>query len=79
MIYGFRHERIDKSVRFSNGRVYINGIEGFWIYTKERLLKFYGVRRENFVYYLKELEFKFRYNNRKNLEEVLYKCLGGIK
>ena len=79
VIYGFRHERIDKSVRFSNGRVYINGIEGFWIYTKERLLKFYGVRRENFVYYLKELEFKFRYNNRKNLEEVLYKCLGGIK
>jgi len=30
VIYGFRHERIDKSVRFSNGRVYINGIEGFF-------------------------------------------------
>ena len=74
---GFRHERIDKSVRFSNGRVYINGIEGFWSYAKERLLKFHGVSRENFVYYLKELE--FRYNNRKNLEEALYKCLGGIK
>ena len=29
------------------------------------------------LYYLKELE--FRYNNRKNLEEVSYKCLGGIK
>jgi transposase len=77
VIYGFRHERIDKSVRFSNGRVYINGIEGFWSYAKERLLKFHGVSRENFVYYLKELE--FRYNNRKNLEEALYKCLGGIK
>jgi transposase len=77
VIYGFRHERIDKSVRFSNGRVYINGIEGFWSYAKERLLKFHGVSRENFVYYLKELE--FRYNSRKNLEEVLYKCLGGIK
>jgi transposase len=77
VIYGFRHERIDKSVRFSNGRVYINGIEGFWSYAKERLLKFHGVSRENFVYYLKELE--FRYNNRKNLEEVLYRCLGGIK
>jgi transposase len=77
VIYGFRHERIDKSVRFSNGRVYINGIEGFWSYAKERLLKFHGVSRENFIYYLKELE--FRYNNRKNLEEVLYRCLGGIK
>jgi hypothetical protein len=30
VMYGFRHERIDKSIRFSNGRVYINGIEGFW-------------------------------------------------
>jgi len=26
VMYGFRHERIDKSIRFSNGRVYINGI-----------------------------------------------------
>jgi transposase len=43
---------------------------------KERLLKFHGVRMENFVYYIKELE--FRYNNRDNLEEVLYKVLGGI-
>jgi transposase-like protein len=59
--------------RFANGKVYINGIEGFWSYAKERLLKFHCVRRENFVYYIKEL--KFRYNNRDNLEEVLYKVL----
>jgi transposase-like protein len=31
-----------------------NSIEGFWS-AKERLLKFHGVSRENFVYYLKEL------------------------
>lgn len=62
--------------RFANGKVYINGIEGFWSYAKERVLMFHGVRRENFVYYIKELE--FRYNNRDNLEEVLYKVLGGI-
>jgi transposase len=76
VMYGFRHERIDHGKRFANGKVYINGIEGFWSYAKERLLKFHGVRRENFVYYIKELE--FRYNNRDNLEEVLYKVLGGI-
>jgi transposase len=29
VMYGFKHERIDKSVRFTNGKVYINGIEGF--------------------------------------------------
>jgi hypothetical protein len=33
-------ERIDHSKRFANGRVYINGIEGFWGYAKERLLRF---------------------------------------
>jgi len=77
VIYGFKHERIDKSIKFSNGKVYINGIEGFWSYAKERLLKFHGVSREYFVYYLKELE--FRYNFRANLDEMLYNVLGGIK
>jgi len=65
-----------KSVRFSNGKVYINGIEGFWSYAKERLLKFHGVSRDSFIYYLKELE--FRYNFRYNIEDSLYACLGGI-
>jgi transposase-like protein len=40
VMYGFKHERIDKSIKFSNGKVYINGIEGFWSYAKERRLKF---------------------------------------
>jgi len=38
VMYGFRHERVDKSIRFANGKVYIN--KGFWSYAKERLLKF---------------------------------------
>jgi len=37
-----------KSVGFSNWRVYIYGIEGFWSYAKERLLKFHGVSRKVF-------------------------------
>jgi transposase len=77
VMYGFKHERIDKSIKFSNGKVYINGIEGFWSYAKERLLKFPVVSREYFVYYLKELE--FRYNFRANLDEMLYNVLGEIK
>jgi hypothetical protein len=54
-----------------------NGIERFWSYAKKRLLKFHGVSRENFVYYLKELE--FRYNHRDNIEDNLYVCLSRIK
>jgi transposase len=76
VMYGFKHERIDKSIKFANGKVYINGIEGFWSYAKERLLKFHGVSKDNFVYYLKELE--FRYNFRENIDDNLYVCLGGI-
>jgi transposase len=63
MMYGFKHRRINHDVRFANGKVYINGIEGFWSYAKERLLKYHGVSRDKFILYLKELE--FRYNNRK--------------
>jgi transposase len=77
VICGFKHERIDRSIKFSNGKVYINGVERFWIYAKVRLLKFNGVSREYFVYYLKELE--FRYNFRANLDEMLYNVLGRIK
>jgi transposase len=77
VMYGFKYERIDKSIKFSNGKVYINGIEGFWSYAKERRLKFPVVSREYFVYYLKELE--FRYNFRTNLDEMLNNVPGGIK
>jgi len=74
VMYGLKYERVDHSQRFSNGRVYINGIEGFWSYARERLLKYHGIGRENFEYYLKELE--FRYNNRENLDEKVCEVLG---
>jgi transposase len=62
MFCGYRHLRVDHKRRFSSGRVYINGLEGFWSYAKERIIKFHGVSKEKFPLYLKEME--FRYNNR---------------
>jgi transposase len=59
---GFKHKRVDHSKTFGNGRVYINGIEGFWSYAKGRLQKYHGVSKEKFPLYLKELE--YRYNHR---------------
>lgn len=64
MFCGYRHLKIDHGKHFSQGRVYINGLEGFWSWAKERLIKHHGVAPRTFSYYLKELE--FRYNNRKN-------------
>jgi transposase len=64
MCCGYRHLKIDHHKRFSTGKVYINGLEGFWSYAKERLIKHHGVSKEKFPLYLKEME--FRYNNRNN-------------
>ncbi len=72
MFCGYRHLRVDHSKRFSTGKVYINGLEGFWSYAKERLIKHHGVSKEKFPLYLKEME--FRYNNRhKNIFNLLSK------
>lgn len=62
MFCGYRHLKIDHGERFTSGKVYINGLEGFWSWAKERLIKHHGVSKENFPLYLKELE--FRYNHR---------------
>jgi transposase len=63
MFCGYRHLRVDHGKYFSRGRVYINGLEGFWSYAKERIMKYHGVSPQRFPHYLKELE--FRYNHRK--------------
>jgi len=35
--------RIDYGKQFVNGKFYINSIEGFWSFTKERLMKYRGM------------------------------------
>ncbi|MGE4418360.1 MAG: transposase [Sulfurimonas sp.] len=39
-----------------------NLITKFWIFFENSILKYKGVRHENFFYYLKEIEFKFNYS-----------------
>jgi transposase len=63
MFCGYRHLKVDHGKRFATGKVYINGLEGFWSFAKQRLAKFHGVSKQHFPLYLKEME--FRYNNRK--------------
>ena len=70
MCCGYRHLNVDYSSRFCVGKVYINGLEGFWSWAKERLFKHYGASAKNFPLYLKELE--FRYNHR---EESIFEPL----
>ncbi len=62
MFCGYRHLKVDHGKRFASGKVYINGLEGFWSWAKERLIKHHGISKKTFPLYLKELE--FRYNHR---------------
>jgi len=72
--YGFRHLRVDYGKRFVNGKVFINGIEGFWSFAKERPMKYHEVNPVKFPLSLKELE--FRYNNRHHdLNDAEVKCI----
>ena len=61
-----KHFRINKSQHFASHGVHINGIEAFWSFTKRRLAKFKGVKK-NFDLHLKECE--WRYN--KPLDQLI--------
>ena len=69
-----KHFRVNhgKNEFSKGGGNHINGIESFWGYAKHRLVKFKGIQKEKFVFYLKETEFRF--NNRDNdLYQILLK------
>jgi len=53
-----KHLRINKSEHFASKGVHINGIEAFWSFTKRRLTKFNGVKK-NFELHLKECEWRY--------------------
>jgi len=63
MFCGYRHLKVDHQKIFSSGKVYINGLEGFWSWAKERLIKHHGVSKAHFPLYLKELEFRYNHRN----------------
>ena len=66
---GYSHYTIDhKNEEYvrqqeKNRKIHINGIEGFWGYLKERLLKHHGINRTNLIYYVKETEFRFNHRH----------------
>ena len=70
MFCGYRHLNIDHGFKFKQGKVCINEVEGFWSFAKERLIKHHGISKNKFMFYIKEME--WRYNNRsKNLFDLL--------
>ena len=75
ILHGYEHIRIDHDKKFVNGKVHINSIESFWAYAKERLIKHHGVSAQKFLFYLKELEWRFNHQKSVDLFEILAKYL----
>lgn len=62
--WGCRHHcRVSRgengSVERGNPGDRIDGIEGFWGYAKDRLVKYQGMPEEDFYLHLRECEFRF--------------------
>ena len=70
--YG-KHSKVKHSKAFGKAHNHINGIEGFWSYAKERFHKYHGISRDNYLAYVKEMEFRYDHRN-----EQLYKLLIGV-
>jgi transposase len=72
-----KHYRVHHSKdEFATGRCHINGIESFWSFAKNRLMKFHGIRKDHFYPHLKECEFRFNHRH-ENLYEILLKMFRG--
>ena len=51
-----------------------NIIASFWIFFEESIVKYKGINKENFFYYLKEIEFKFNYTTAEQ-KSILHKLI----
>lgn len=68
--YG-KHLRVDYGKdEFAKGHTHVNGIEGFWGFSKTRLARFRGMNKSTFYLHLKECEFRFNLRH-----QDLYKTL----
>ncbi|BDY12492.1 transposase [Hydrogenimonas cancrithermarum] len=67
-LYYTEFSKFLKIHRIAKLRSIDNTIVRFWEYFDEFMKKYNGVRRENFIYYLKEAEFKFNYGTNEQIE-----------
>jgi transposase-like protein len=59
VLNGYKHYRIHHHENeFVLGKNHVDEIESFWSYTKRRLIKFNGIRKDKFLLHLKESQFR---------------------
>lgn len=72
---GYVHRTVNHGKEeYVDGEVHINGLEGFWGLSKTNMHTYKGIKKKNWLLYLKEME--FRYNNRKlSFDEIVEKII----
>lgn len=73
---GYVHSSVDHGMEiYVDGTIHINGMEGFWGLSKTNMHTYKGIKKKNWILYLKEME--FRYNNRKlDFADLVEKIIG---
>ena len=75
--YG-KHNIIDHDKELvDNNHNHINGIEGFWSFAKERFHKYHGIDKQNYPFYVKEMEFRFNHRNESIFNLLFDICVRG--
>lgn len=68
---GYVHSTVDHGKEeYVNGKVHVNGIEGFWGLSKVNMKTYKGIKKKNWLYYLKEMEFRYNYRQLSHDEMV---------
>jgi len=78
MFCGYKHLNINHQHKFKQGKVYINGVEGFWSFAKERLIKHHGISREKFLFYIKEMEWRYNHKEENLFDLIASYLLGAV-
>ena len=74
VLNGYHHYRFfHHENEFARGKNHVNGIESFWSFTKRRLSKFNGIKKENFLVHLKESEYRWNYRGQNLYHNLLQK------
>ena len=72
VLNGYHHYRIfHHENEFARGKNHVNGIESFWSFTKRRLAKFNGIKKEHFLIHLKESEYRWNYRGQDIYQNLL--------
>ena len=66
-----RHDKDE----FAKKKNHINGLEGFRSFAKERFHKYHGIDKQNYPFYLKEMEFRFNHRNESVLNLLFDICV----